>query len=123
MSQDIVSDTLNEIMNAKRVERREIYIKRSSKLLFNLMDIMKKEGHIDYEKKGGGVLIKIIRVNECKSVKPRFNVRVENIEKYLKRYLPSRKFGKLIISTNKGLLDQFQAEESGIGGSLIAYFY
>jgi small subunit ribosomal protein S8 len=122
MSQDIISDALNQMMNAKKVEKNEVFV-RKSKLLLKLLEIMKQEGHIEYEEKDKGIFIKIIRLNECKAIKPRYYVRVPRIEKYLRRFMISRKFGKLIISTNKGLLDQHQAKENNLGGSLIAYFY
>ncbi|MFA5061469.1 MAG: 30S ribosomal protein S8 [Candidatus Pacearchaeota archaeon] len=125
MSQDIVADALNQIMNAKRVEKKEIHIKRSSKFLVSLLESMKKKGYIDYSVAEGekGVNVKIIKLNECKAIKPRRFTGFDDIEKYLRRYLPSRKFGHLLISTNKGLIDQHEAIENKIGGALIAYIY
>ena len=124
MSQDIVSDALNQIMNSKKVEKREVKINKHSKLLINLFEIMKEKGHIDYEiKSDKSVVVKIIKLNECKAVKPRYYVGVTEINKYLRRFLPSRKFGNLIISTNNGLLIHQEAIKQNIGGSIIAYFY
>jgi small subunit ribosomal protein S8 len=56
-------------------------------------------------------------------VKPRYFVGADTIDKYLRRFLPSKNFGTLIISTNKGLLDQKEAIKENVGGSVIAYFY
>lgn len=125
MSQDIVADGLNQIMNAKRVEKREFTIKRYSKVLLNLFEIMKEKGHIDYEvnEEGKTVSVKIIKLNECRAVKPRYYVGVEGIDKYLRRFLPSRNFGNLIISTNMGLLSHKDAIKNNVGGSVVAYFY
>lgn len=125
MSQDIVSDGLNQIMNAKRVEKRELTIKIYSKVLLGLLDMMKADGHIDYEVNGEAktVSVKIIKLNECRAIKPRYYAGVDAIDKYLRRFLPSRNFGKLIISTNRGLVDHKYAIENKIGGSVIAYFY
>jgi small subunit ribosomal protein S8 len=125
MSQDIVADTLNQIMNAKRVEKKELTVKRKSKLLLNLLGLMKSKGYIDYieDADGRSVHIKIIKLNQCRAVKPRYIVSSENIETYLRRFLPSRKFGELIVSTNKGLLDHKQVIETNVGGAAIAYFY
>ena len=53
----------------------------------------------------------------------RFSVNKSQIEKYRRRYLPSRNMGTVIISTNKGLLTHEEAQEEEIGGCLIAYFY
>ena len=65
----------------------------------------------------------ILRLNECGAIKPRYYVNKSEIDKYLNRYLPSRKFGIIVVSTNKGLMGHNEAKENGIGGSLIAYFY
>ena len=125
MAQDIISDGLNQIMNAKRVEKREFTIRRYSKVLLNLFEMMKAKGHIDYEvdEEKKIVTVKIVKLNECRAIKPRYYVGVDGIDKYLRRFLPSRNFGSLAISTNKGLMDQKGAGENKCGGALLAYFY
>jgi len=125
MSQDIVSDGLNQIMNAKRIEKKELVIRQYSKVLLNLFEMMKAKGHIDYEvnEEEKTVSVKIIKLNKCKAVKPRYYVGIEGIDKYLRRFLPSRNFGNLIISTNMGLLSHKDAIKNNVGGSVIAFFY
>ena len=125
MSQDIVSDGLNEIMNAGRVEKKSLVIRRYSKVLLNLFEMMKSKGHINYEvdEENKTVRVDIIKLNKCKAVKPRYFVDVNTIDKYLRRFLPSRNFGSLVISTNKGLLNHKDAIKNNVGGSVIAYFY
>ncbi len=125
MSQDIVADGLNQIMNAKRVEKREVRIKKYSKVLLNVLEMMKKKGHIDYiyNKEERTLTVTIIKLNMCRAVKPRYSTDIHTIDKYLRRFLPSRNFGSLIISTNKGLKTHQDALANKIGGSLIAYFY
>jgi ribosomal protein S8 len=123
MAQDIVSDALNQIMNAKRVEKNDVKIRSYSKTLLGILEIMKKKGHIDYDVKDGVLTVKIIKLNECRAVKPRYYVGVDELDRYLRRFLPSRKFGSLVISTNKGLLDQEEVVKKNAGGSIVAYFY
>ena len=127
MAQDIVADALNQIMNIKAVGKEEVVIKQSSKLLISLLEMMKKGGHIEFEITGSEkkpeVVVKIIKLNVCRAIKPRYYVSVSEIEKYLRRFLPSRKFGVLVVSTNKGLKTHAEAEEENLGGTLIAYFY
>jgi len=125
MSQDIVADGLNQIMNAKRVEKTELLIKRRSKVLINLFEMMKSKGHIDFEinEEDKSVKVKLIKLNECRAIKPRYMVGVWGIEKYLRRFLPSRNFGTLVVSTSKGLKSHEDAITENLGGSLIAYFY
>ena len=125
MSQDIIADGLNQIMNAKQVEKNQLVLRRYSKLLFNLFDIMVKKGYLSYEhnKDEKSVIINILNLNKCQAVKPRYYVSHKEIEKYLRRFLPSRNFGSLIVSTNKGLMTHQEAIANKLGGSLIAYFY
>lgn len=125
MSQDVVADGLNQIMNAKRVEKRELVIAKYSKVLIALFEMMKENGHIDFEvdREARTVKVSILKLNECRAVKPRYYVGVYGIDKYLRRFLPSRNFGTLVISTNKGMLDHKTAVKENLGGSVIAYFY
>ena len=125
MSQDVVADGLNEVMNAKRVGKVELTIKRYSKVLLNLFEMMKARGHIDYAVNAEDkiVTVTIIKLNECRAVKPRYYAGVADIDKYLRRFLPSRNFGSLVISTNRGLMDQKNAVANKLGGSVVAYFY
>ena len=128
MSQDIVADALNQVMNAKLVEKKELKISKYSNLLINLFEMMKKAGNIDFEIKENEegkkyVFVKILKLNKCLAVKPRYYVKKNEVEKYLRRFLPSRNFGSLVISTSKGLMSHQEAEENKLGGAIIAYFY
>jgi len=128
MKSDIISDALNTIMNAKRIEKTEVRINRISKFLINILEMMKEEKYIDFEVKDEQeskpyVVVKILKLNVCRAIKPRYSVTSEGVEKYLRRYLPSRNFGTVIVSTNKGLMTQYEADKNNLGGSLIAYFY
>ncbi len=125
MSQDVVADGLNKIMSSQGAGKEELVIVRYSKLLLGILKIAKKERHIKNwekidEKK---VKVQIGKLNKCQSIKPRFHVNKDNIESYIRRYLPSRNFGTLIISTSSGLMTHKEALEKGIGGSLVAYIY
>jgi len=126
MSQDIVADVLNEIMNCKRAGKTYLEVRRYSKLLLRILELAKKHNYIEnYEldEKEKKLKITIGKINECKAIKPRFNVKVEEIEKYMRRFLPARGFGIIIISTSTGLITQNEAYEKNVGGNLIAYFY
>lgn len=126
MSQDVVADGLNAIKNAKKARKEEVKINRISNLLIEVLKIMKQKGaikkyKIDAKEKSAEVTIG--ELLECKAIKPRFSADKTQIDKYRRRYLPSRNIGTMIISTNKGLMTNEEAEEEGLGGSLIAYFY
>jgi len=126
MSQDIVADALNMIKNAKRARNEIVKVKIISNLLIEVLKIMKQQGAIKKYKidaKEKSIEITIGVLSECRAIKPRFTVNKDQIEKYRRRYLPSRNLGTIIVSTNKGLMTHKEAQEEKIGGCLIAYFY
>lgn len=126
MSHDIVADGLNMIRNAQKAKKETIKINRISNLLIEVLKIMKVKGAIKRYKidaKEKSLTVTIGDLMNCKSIKPRFTVKVDQIEKYKRRYLPSRNFGTVILSTNKGLITHEEAQEKKLGGCLIAYFY
>lgn len=123
MPQDIISDCLNKIMNMKRAKKQEVKLQRYSKFLINILEIMKKFGYLDCKLEEDTLKIEIKNLNECRAIKPRYNVGVDEIDKYVRRFLPARNFGFLIISTSKGLMTHQEALEKDIGGSLIAYVF
>ena len=125
MSQDLVADGLNQIMNAKAVEKRKVMIRKYSKVLIGVLEMMKQKGYVDYkiDEETNSLVVEILQLNTCRAVKPRYYVGANDIHKYLRRFLPSRNFGTLVISTNKGLLSHQDALANKIGGSVIAYFY
>jgi small subunit ribosomal protein S8 len=123
MSQDIIADALNQIMNAKKARKTSVVITKHSKLLRNILDIAKESGYLDYEVDGTEIKVTISKLNELKAIKPRYTVSVKNINKYVRRYLPAKDFGFVIISTNQGLMKSEEAEEQNLGGCLIAYMF
>jgi len=125
---DWLSNALNDLMNCLRAGKKETEIWPASKLMLNVFEIMKKHGYIDNyeiidEGKFKRVKVKIGKLHECKAIKPRFVVRKKFYDKYLRRYLPSRHIGILIVSTSKGLMTHREAIENGLGGVLIAYCF
>lgn len=126
MSMDIVADALNMIRNAKKARKETLKINMISNLLIEVLKIMKHKGAIKKYKVNStekSVEITIGDLSDCRAIKPRFTVKIDQIEKYRRRYLPARNLGTVIVSTNKGLLTHEEAFEEDIGGCLIAYFY
>jgi len=123
MSQDIVADTLNQIMNAKKARKTEVVVNKHSKLLRNVLDIAKQEGYLDYSINGTSLTIQIIKLNEIRAIKPRYTFSTNKINKYIERFLPARNFGFIIVSTNKGLMKHTEAKEQNLGGCLVAYMF
>ncbi len=124
MSQDIVSDALNQLMNAKNANKASVSVQHHSRLLLSILSVAKLNGYVkDYKMKPSGLRIEIGNLNGCNAIKPRFAVTVEEIEKYISRYLPAKNIGIIIISTSNGLMTHQTAIEKNIGGNLVAYFY
>ena len=123
MSQDIVADTLNQIMNAKKAGKTKVVVNKHSKLLRNILDIAKQAGYLDYSIDGTKIIIKIVELNKIMAIKPRYTVSVKKINNYVKRFLPARNFGFVIVSTNQGLMKHEEAEEQNLGGCLVAYIF
>ena len=124
MSQDIIADALNKIQNAAKAGKTELSVKRHSKLLINVLAIAKLNNYIkNYRIENNILNIEIGKLNFCIAIKPRFVVQTGEIDKYVKRYLPAKDIGTIIISTSQGLMTHLSAQDKNIGGSLIAYFY
>jgi ribosomal protein S8 len=74
MSQDIVADTLNQMMNAKRAHKTTLQVKKHSKFLLAVLAIGKLKGYVkSYKTEGRNLDIEIGELlNACKAIKPRF---------------------------------------------------
>ena len=126
---DTLSNAMSKILNLEKVGKKECVIKPTSKVIKKVLDILNEEGYIGkYEevKDGKGNYLKVnllSNINECGPIKPRFSVTLDNFEKFEKRFLPSKDFGVLILSTSQGLMTHYHAKEKKIGGKLIAYCY
>ncbi|HVY01435.1 MAG TPA: 30S ribosomal protein S8 [Candidatus Nanoarchaeia archaeon] len=126
MSQDVVADGLNQMMNALRAKKTSLTLKKHSKLLLSILAIAKLKGYVTSYKvaeDGRQLTIELGKLNGCNAVKPRFVVQVDEIEKFASRYLPARDLGIIIISTSQGIMTHQTAIEKNVGGSILAYMY
>lgn len=129
MQFDPLNDALIKIFNAEQAGKFDVQIKPASKMLGSVLKIMQKSGYIgQYEAvddgRGGSYEITLRgAINRCGVVKPRFSVRRQEFEKWESRYLPAKDFGLLILTTNQGVMNHYEAKESRIGGRLLAYVY
>lgn len=126
---DTLSNALSHILNSEKVGKQICIIKPSSKLIVSVLDVFKNNGYIkDYkaqEIKKGGILEVYLNgnINKCGAIKPRFSIKKNDFEKFEKRYLPSKEFGMLLLSTQKGIMSHYDAQKQKVGGRLIAYVY
>ena len=125
---DHLASLLNHILNNKRVRKVRCEFRPSNKLMLSVLEILKKQKYIKAFKenknsRGGFIEIELGTFNYCRAIKPRFNVKRDSYDKYIRRFLPARNLGIIIVSTNKGLLTHKEAMEKNLGGRLIAYCY
>ncbi len=128
MLQDPLADVLCVIKNAERVGKKDCIVK-FSKLAREVLKIMKIKGYISYyefinDGKSGKLRIELNKkIIDTNVIKPRFSVRVDEFNKWERRFLPSRDLGFLIVTTSKGVVDHETAQKMKVGGKLLAYVY
>lgn len=128
MLHDPLADALSAIKNADRIGKRNCIV-RASKLVKNVLEVMKQHGYIDsYEfiddGRGGKFRVELKgKIIDCNVIKPRHSINVKEFEKFEKRFLPARDIGILILTTPKGVMDHLKAKELNTGGKLLAFVY
>ena len=128
-NQDNLAHALSAINNAEKAAKNEVVVKPAYKLILAVLEFMKKEGYVKSfdvveNTRGGEIKVKLMgNINKVGVIKPRFSVKSTDMEKFEKRYLPARDFGRIIVSTPKGLVDHMHVKENKVGGRVIAYIY
>ncbi len=125
---DRFADAINKIKTNERIGRFECSI-YSTKLLKSVLEVMKKESYIEGFEEYDDKRIKMLkvklsnRINSIGVIKPRYSVQNDMMQKYETRYIPSKDFGILILTTPKGIMTNREARQRKIGGRLLAYVY
>ncbi|MEM0043440.1 MAG: 30S ribosomal protein S8 [Sulfolobales archaeon] len=129
---DPLANALKAIVNAERRAHENVVVWPASKLIAMTLRVMQRYGYIgefEYIDDGrqGKFKIQLLgRINNAGAIKPRTPVTYLELLKmphYLRRYLPSRDIGIIILSTSKGVMSHREAVEARIGGIAIAYVY
>ena len=126
---DPLVNAFNTILIHEARQKKECIICPASNLVGRVLRLIQSKGYvgeiefIDDGRQGKFRVQLFGRINDCKAVRPRYSVKVSSIEKYEKRFLPSRNLGTLIISTPKGVLPHEDAREQNLGGRVLAYVY
>ncbi|RLI82769.1 30S ribosomal protein S8 [Archaeoglobales archaeon] len=126
---DTLANTMIAIKNAEFAGYPVCEVKPASKLVGNVLKVLKDYGYIkefEYidDNKGGKFRISLLRkINDCGAIRPRMSVKKTEYEKFESRFLPGKDFGILVVSTVKGVMSQKEAMEKGLGGILLAYVY
>lgn len=132
VSVDVLANALATIYNNEMRGNREALITPSSKLVASVLRVMQRYGyigefeHID-DGRWGKLKVQLLgRINRCGAIKPRYSIKYVELLKmpeWLKRYLPSRDVGIVVVSTSQGVISHTEAIEKKIGGILLAYVY
>ncbi len=126
---DPLVNALNTIMSHEGRRRKECIITPASDLVGRVLRLIQGRGYvgeiefIDDGRQGKFRVQLFGRINECRAVTPRFKTKVSEMEKWEKRFLPSRNLGVVILSTPMGVMDHNKAKEENVGGVLLAYVY
>ena len=126
---DPLVNALITIMNHEGRRKKECIITPASGLVSKVLRLIQQKGYIgeiefiDDSRQGKFRVQLFGRINVCKAVRPRYSTKVKEMEKWEKRFLPSRDLGAVILSTPKGVIDHRQAKELNVGGVVIAYVY
>ncbi|MET1129020.1 MAG: 30S ribosomal protein S8 [Thermoproteota archaeon] len=129
---DTLANALATIMNAEMRAKPEAIIMPASKLIANVLRVMQREGYIgefEYIDDGrwGKIRVRLLgRINKVGVVKPRYPVKYKDLLKmpeWIRKYLPSRDIGVLILSTSQGVMSHREALAKRIGGIVLAYVY
>jgi len=126
---DPLADALSTIKNAEIIGKSDCTIKPASKLIGNVLKVMKDKAYIgDFEfiedGKSGNFKVQLKgKINKCGVIRPRHAVKNTDFEKWEKRYLPAKGFGSIILTTPEGVMTHSEARDNGIGGELLAFVY
>ena len=129
MQCDPLNDAMCVMKNAANDGKSECIIQPSSKLIGHVLKVMQDHGYIqqfEYVEDGKAGKFRVMlngAINDCGIIRPRYSVKIAEIEKFEARFLPAQDFGLLVLTTTAGVITQNDAKKLGIGGKLLVYVY
>ncbi|MCK4918221.1 MAG: 30S ribosomal protein S8 [Candidatus Pacebacteria bacterium] len=124
MNRDIISELIIGIKNAGKAQKETVQFPYSN-FKAKVAEVLKKEGFIEFSSKIGKAPKRVLEVGISYKSKNIPKIKdVERVSKLSKRiYLGSddikkvkNGFGKLLISTSKGVMTGEEAKKEGLGG-------
>ena len=129
MRHDPLNDIINHIKNASKIGIQEIEVRPAARTIGRVLKVMQDYNYLqsfEVIEDSQGSKFRIIlsdTINNCGVIKPRFPVKIKNLEKYEARYLPAQDYGILILTTTRGIMSHVEARKNGLGGKLLAWVY
>ncbi|KAJ0251661.1 40S ribosomal protein S15a-5 [Hirschfeldia incana] len=129
MGRRILNDALRTIVNAERRGKASVELKPISTVMSSFLRIMKEKGYIknfqvyDPHRVGRITVDLQGRVNDCKALTYRQDVKAKEIAEYTERTLPTRQWGYVVVTTPDGILDHEEAIKRNVGGQVLGFFY
>ncbi|QDS77787.1 40S ribosomal protein S22 [Venturia effusa] len=125
----VLNDCLNAINNAEKSGKRQVLIRPSSKTIIKFLSVMQRHGYIgEFEEvddhRNGKIVIQLNgRLNKTGVISPRYNVKLNELEKWVVNLLPSRQFGYVVLTTSAGIMDHEEARRKHVAGKILGFFY
>ena len=129
MLNDPLANVMSQILNNEIIGKTECLLKPTSKLIKELLQVMKDNGYLsDFKEvednRGNYIMLTLAgSINKCGVIKPRYSIKTNEFEKFERRYLPAKGLGILLVSTPKGIMTHYDAKSKNTGGKLLAYCY
>ncbi|MDT7872262.1 MAG: 30S ribosomal protein S8 [Sulfolobaceae archaeon] len=127
-----LANALTTLYNNEVRRKKQAIIMPASKLIINVLRVLQKEGYIgefEYidDGRAGKITVQLLgRINKCGPITPRYPLTYKDLltlPDYVRKYLPSKEIGILIISTPKGVMAHKEALKERIGGVALGYVY
>merc|ERR1712055_875385 len=118
---NVLADALKSINNAEKRCKRQVIIK--------FLTVMMKHGYIgEFEcvddHRAGKIVVNLTgRLNKCGVISPRFDIAINQVEKWTSNLLPSRQFGFIVMTTSAGIMDHEEARRKHVGGKILGFFF
>ncbi|XP_042484018.1 40S ribosomal protein S15a-5-like [Macadamia integrifolia] len=129
MGRRILNDALRTIVNAEKRGKATANLQPISNTMASFLKIMKDRGYIkDFQvfdpHRVGKITVELQgRVNDCKALTYRQDIKAKEIETYRTRMLPTHQWGYVVITTPNGVLDHEEAIRQNVGGQVLGYFH